>query len=60
MTNHNSENGMLAVMTSFLMTVLSLSNILVYAQIGAAITAIISGLFAANYYWLKTQNEKKK
>lgn len=57
--DNDSSNGALAMITSVLMALLSLSNILIYVQIIAGIIAIISGIFAIRYYAAKINEVKE-
>lgn len=59
MHDTNSGNGILAVVTSILMWALSLSSLLIYVQIGAGCVAIVSGIFAIRYYYLKGNEVSK-
>lgn len=56
--DNDSSNGALAMITSVLMALLSISDILIYVQIVAGIIAIISGIFAIRYYAVKINETK--
>lgn len=60
MEHNNPNSGLLATVTSMVMALVSISEVLLYVQIGAGITAIVSGVFAARYYWIKGNNENKE
>jgi hypothetical protein len=60
MEQSSPSTGLLATMTSITMAVVSISDILLYVQIGAGITAIVSGIIATRYYWLKGNDIKKE
>lgn len=60
MHDTSSENGILAVVTSVLMWALSLTSLLIYVQIGAGCVAMVSGIFAIRYYYLKGNEVSKR
>lgn len=60
MEHHNSNTGLLATFTSITMAMVSMTDILIYAQIGASLAAIVSGIIATRYYWLKGNDIKKE
>jgi len=60
MEQSSPSTGLLATMTSITMAVVSVADILIYVQIAAGITAIVSGIIATRYYWLKGNDVKKE
>lgn len=60
MVDNSQENGIFAVITSILASVISLSTVQVLVSIIASCVAIVSGIFAINYYWLKSNEIKKR
>lgn len=57
--NANPEDGIAAILTSIGMTIVSLTTIQEFVSIMAGCVAIISGLFAIRYYWLKINEIKQ-
>lgn len=60
MEQSSPSTGLLATTTSMVMAIVSISDMLIYVQIGAGITAIVSGIIATRYYWLKGNDVKKE
>lgn len=59
MHNTNPEDGIAAILTSIGMTIISLTTIQEVVSIMAGCVAIISGIFAIRYYWLKINEIKQ-